>query len=124
LNGKTRGRKVLLAGLAALSIASAVVAGIALRWTDHADAASVVPAQASGANPTCDDLDDIYGNGQTWSGFSTGGSPTSTTYTVPGRGTITIVAHPGTTFTIDWTSNFGIDAVMIKQGSDTHNLSI
>src|SRR5262245_14201616 len=109
-------RNALTASLALATLGSAIIAGFALRNFDDARAASVAPASVSGATPTCDDLEGTYAGGQNWTGASTGTAPESKTY-VFGPGSITITIHPGDPFLVDWTSTFGIDAVLIKQAA-------
>jgi hypothetical protein len=91
-------------------------------------AASVAPIPISNdASPTCADYDGTFGGGQTW--LETKKDPPGNgTLTVAGFGTITITnfqqsdsTDPGS---FDWSSTFGIDAVLVKAGSDQHNLYV
>jgi hypothetical protein len=79
-----------------------------------ASVAPVFPGGTLGANPTCADLAAAYGNGQTWLEIEKiNGMPANGTY-----GEITISGVSGQTFS--WTSTVGIDAVLVKAGSDNH----
>jgi hypothetical protein len=91
-------------------------------------AASVAPiAVSDDANPTCVDFADTYGGGQDW--LETKSDPPGNgTITVAGFGTITVSnfvqSSSDTPGSFDWTSTFGIDAVLVKAGSSRHNLYV
>lgn len=71
---------------------------------------NVTPGLVDG-NPTCEDLDYDFG-------FKPSeGLPASDTYTIPNVGDVTIDLN-GTTTYFDWSSTFGIDAVIVKGGND------
>ena len=84
-------------------------------------AASVVPTfigETYGKNPTCEDLDGAFGGGQTWAELEKiNGMPADGVY-----GEITIFGVSGQTFS--WSSTVGVDAVLVKAGSDNHNLYV
>jgi hypothetical protein len=91
-------------------------------------AASVTPIPISdNASPTCAELKVTYGGGQNW--LETKSDPPGNgTITVAGFGTITISnfvqSTSDTPGSFDWSSTFGIDAVLVKAGSDKHNLYV
>ncbi|NJD65536.1 MAG: hypothetical protein FIB00_09875 [Chloroflexi bacterium] len=141
LYGKSRRRQWMLAALALFALLGAVSAAFAVLVPTNA--ASVTPqltpdpANYTGAdaatwkNPTCTDLDDHFGNGQTWSQVSTGSwyDPSTATFPITLNVDAThwvkitgIVA--GNPMTFDWESNFGIDAVMVKQANGPHNIYV
>ncbi len=103
--------------LAAGLLGAATLAGAA-------SAASVEPILIPGAdNVSCAELDDMYGGGQTWMEFkidAPGGVIANGTYPVGTYGSITISnfapANPPTAGSFDWSSTFGIDAVLVKTG--------
>jgi hypothetical protein len=85
-------------------------------------AASVDPIPLSGAHPTCAELAATYGGGQTWLELKLEGDDLANgTHTV-GTLTVTITNLTGTSF--DWSSNFGVDAVLVKAGEKAHNLYV
>ena len=76
-----------------------------------------VPALAG--NPSCNDVEGTYGNGQDWNEFKLEGADLANgSTTIDGR-TVTISGFdggaPGQGFS--WTSDFGIDAVIVKTGN-------
>lgn len=79
-------------------------------------------------NPTCADLDGVYGNGQTWSevkidsGALEDGSETKNGVTV--NVATTKPGKPKEVMTFNWSSTVGIDAVLVKAGSENHNLYV
>ncbi len=83
-------------------------------------AASVTPVPISNnSSPTCSDFAATLGGGQTWLEVKKD-PPGNGTLTVAGFGTITISnfqqsdsTDPGS---FDWSSTFGIDAVLVKAG--------
>lgn len=114
-----------LAWLGVLGLTMAALAGPAAA---PAAAASVAPiAISNNASPTCADYDGTFGGGQTWLEVKKD-PPGNGTINVPGFGTITIsnfqqsdATDPGS---FDWSSTFGIDAVLVKAGSSKHNLYV
>ncbi|MCU0483761.1 MAG: hypothetical protein MUC54_05755, partial [Chloroflexi bacterium] len=92
-----------------------------------AAAASVAPIPISSGNPTCIDFAPTYGGGQSWVEYKVE-PPANGTYSVGGGQTITISnfsnSSAGAPGSFDWSSNFGIDAVFVKAGSDKHNLYV
>jgi hypothetical protein len=114
----TTTRRLLRAPLLAALVAGLLVPAIA----STAAAASVNWWSAQGlgiggpaGNPNCDDTDDVLGN-NVWPELKID-PPTSGTYTSSdGYLTVTIVVTGGT-FT--WTSNKGVDAVLVKGGPDS-----
>jgi hypothetical protein len=90
-------------------------------------AASVAPIPISDGNPTCSAFAVTFGGGQDW--LETKMDPAGNgTITVAGFGTITISnfvqSSSGTPGSFDWSSTFGIDAVLVKAGEDKHNLYV
>lgn len=89
--------------------------------------ASVPPIFIEGAaNVSCSDLDDTYGNGQTWSEFKLQGDDLADgAYTI-GDLTVTIsnFTAPGEQGSFDWSSSFGVDAVLVKTGVAGKNLYV
>jgi hypothetical protein len=85
-------------------------------------AASVAPISISDdANPTCGEYDGSYGGGQTWIEVKSD-PPGNESIVVAGFGTINVTGFGSNSF--DWNANFGIDAVLVKAGSDAHNLYV
>jgi hypothetical protein len=85
-------------------------------------AASVAPiAISDDANPTCGEFDGTYGGGQTWIEVKSD-PPGNGSIVVAGFGTINVTGYGSNSF--DWNSDFGIDAVLVKAGSDAHNLYV
>jgi hypothetical protein len=96
--------------------------------TGSAIAASVTPVPISNnSSPTCADFAATLGGGQTWLEAKKD-PPGNGTITVAGFGTITISnfeqSSSGNPGSFDWSSTFGIDAVLVKAGSDKHNLYV
>ncbi len=141
LYGKSRRRQWMLVALALFALLGALSAALAVLVPTKA--ASVTPQltpdpalyegseKAKWGNPTCSDLDDIFGGGQTWSQVSTGGwyDPNTASFPITLNVDAThwvkitgIVA--GNPMTFDWESNFGIDAVMVKQAGGPHNIYV
>jgi hypothetical protein len=110
----------LLAALSALGLTFSLMVGPAL-------ATHVTPIAINSGNPTCEDFEEQYGDGQDWTEFklqddSKEGGPNNLqdgTYS-DGTLTVTIDNFDGTSF--DWSSNIGVDAVFVKAGNDKHNL--
>ena len=128
LYSRSRARSRLARRLSWLVVLSlTTVALVAPGAAAPVSAASVapifLPADIDGdgkadANPTCEDLDGIYGGGQTWVELEKiDGSPTNGTY-----GEITITGASGQTFS--WSSTVPVDAVLVKAGSDNHALYV
>ncbi len=130
---KTVGRFTTRVGVLATAFAM-VLAGFAPMSAEIVTAASVAPVIAAvpdpkpkfpdrlNGNPTCADLDGIYGGGQTWLEAKVDSNDLSNGAKVFGAGTITLNNYSSGSF--DFTSTFGIDAVLVKAGSDSHNLYI
>jgi len=95
------------AGLWALALATAAAAAFAF-WPSAATGASVAPVHVDG-NPTCADLGYAHG-------FKVD-PPNGGTYNVGSLGSVT-VSTDGVSF--DWSSTFGIDAVISKGGSNAN----
>ncbi len=97
--------------VASLAIVALVAPTTAVR---AASVAPQFPGGSLGQNPTCADLAAAYGNGQTWleltkfEGQATNGSQDG----------VTIFDATGDAFS--WSSTIGIDAVLVKAGSDNH----
>jgi hypothetical protein len=88
---------------------------LSLGLASTAMATHVTPTPISDDNnPTCSD----FGN---WLEVKDE-SPSNGTIDVPDFGTITISNFANNAF--DWSSDFGIDAVLVKAGDDKHNLYI
>ena len=121
--GKSKQRRALLAIVALFAVALAISAAGAWKLSG-ADAASVTPVAFSGTNPTCGDVDNTLANGQTWLQVSTDTSPQTKAYPFPGVGTVNITVVAGNPLTFNWTSTFGIDAVIVKNGSVAHNVYV
>ncbi len=106
LKGRS-GLRTLLGLLAALGLVAAL--------TMPALGASVVPTPISNDNnPTCGDFGawlEVKSEDQA-----------NDTITVEGFGTIEITGFENNSF--DWSSDFGIDAVLVKAGNDKHNLYV
>ncbi len=117
--------KVFLPVLSMSLLAGLVVA------IQPARAASVNPNFLSGASnngKSCAELDDTYGGGQTWLEFKVqNDSPQpgdvlgNGTFT---SGTLQVVISNYSTTSFNWSSNFGIDAIVVKSGSNGSNLYI
>ena len=125
MNAQTRsqlGRRLAWLGILGLTITALAAPSASVR------AASVAPiAISNNSSPTCADYDGTFGGGQTWLEAKKD-PPGNGTLTVAGFGTITITnfqqsdsTDPGS---FDWSSTFGIDAVLVKAGSDKHNLYV
>jgi hypothetical protein len=103
-----------IGGISVLSIAMLV--GMA----GAASAASVTPTPISSGNPTCSD----FNSGWTELKVENPGNGTFTDGTL----TVTISnfqnSSSGTPGSFDWSSNIGVDAVLVKAGSDKHNLYV
>jgi hypothetical protein len=116
MDTRTRARPRLARKLSWLVVASLTGAALLApaASVQAASVAPVFPGGTLGANPTCADLAAAYGNGQTWLEIEKiNGMPANGTY-----GEITISGVSGQTFS--WTSTVGIDAVLVKAGSDNH----
>ncbi len=127
LYSRSRARSRLARRLSWLVVLSMASMALFAPGVSSVAAASVtpifLPADIDGdgkddSNPTCADLDGIYGGGQTWAELEKiDGNPTVGTF-----GEITITAVNGQTFS--WTSTVGVDAVLVKAGDDNHALYV
>ena len=104
-----------------LVVASMTTVALVGPSASSVSAASVAPnfiGESFGKNPTCEDLDGAFGGGQTWTELEKiDGMPANGVY-----GEITISGVSGQTFS--WSSTVGVDAVLVKAGSDNHNLYV
>jgi len=104
-----------------LVVAAMTTAALVGPSTTAVFAASVTPyaiGEEFGKNPTCEDLDGAFGGGQTWAELEKiDGMPANGVY-----GEITIFNVSGQTFS--WSSTVGVDAVLVKAGSDNHALYV
>ncbi len=118
---RSRARSRLARRLSWLVVLSLTSAALFAPGVSPVAAASVTPIfieDDHGPNPTCADLDGPFGGGQTWAELEKiDGNPTVGTF-----GEITITAVSGQTFS--WTSTVGVDAVLVKAGSDNHALYV
>jgi hypothetical protein len=117
------GRRLAWLVLVGLSMTALLAPGAA-----PALAASVAPIPISNnSSPTCADFDGTFGGGQTWLEAKQD-PPGNGTITVAGFGTITVSnfvqSASGVPGSFNWSSTFGIDAVLVKAGSDKHNLYV
>ncbi|HET9344436.1 MAG TPA: hypothetical protein VFO05_01940 [Candidatus Limnocylindrales bacterium] len=103
-----------IGGISVLSMA--LLAGMA----GAASAASVTPTPINSGNPTCGE----FNTGWTELKVENPGNGTFTDGTL----TVTISdfqnSSSGTPGSFDWSSNIGVDAVLVKAGSDKHNLYV
>ena len=109
--------------LIAVTIAiGALVAATLLLSGSHAQAASVEPEVLAGASNTGKTCSDLEGAGQTWIEFKLeGGELTDGAHTA-GPLTVTISNLTNTAF--DWTSNIGVDGIVVKDGVDGANFYV
>ena len=107
-----------LARLGALASATVLTLGVA----SAISAASVVPIPINEGNPTCADFAVEFGGGQNWLEVKSD-PPGDGDIVVADFGTIT-VSNFDENVGFDWSSDFGIDAVFVKAGSDKHNLYV
>jgi hypothetical protein len=132
-----------------LAVASMLAVALLGPSAGSALGASVAPIALPNAtitdnNPTCGQTADAYGDGQDWIEFKLqdntdqGGSNDlqDGTYVVDDMGTVDTAddlwikisnfenSSSGTPGSFDWESNFGIDSVLVKAGSDKHNLYV
>ena len=124
MNGLTRTRRRSATPHRATRRAGWLAAGLMVAtatMAPAASAASVTPVflgEDYGNNPTCLDLDGPFGGGQTWAELvKIDGMPSNGVY-----GSITIYGVSGQTFS--WTSTVGVDAVLVKAGSENHSLYV
>jgi hypothetical protein len=112
IHGIVRARIRAFGGISVLSIAMLV--GMA----GAASAASVPPTPINSGNPTCGDFN------ASWTELKVE-NPGDGTFT---DGTLSVTisnfqnSTSGTPGSFDWTSNIGVDAVLVKAGSDKHHL--
>ena len=103
-----------IGGISVLSIAMLVATAGAAR------AASVTPTPINSGNPTCSE----FNSGWTELKVESPGNGTFTDGTL----TVTISnfqnSTSGTPGSFDWSSNIGVDAVLVKAGNDKHNLYV
>jgi hypothetical protein len=115
MNDKTLRLSTGVLVLIAIVIAvGALLAAALLLSGSHTEAASVTPellAGASNLGKTCDDLE---GAGQTWIEFKLEGATLTNGPHTQGPLTVTIANLTGDTF--NWSSNIGVDAVVVKGG--------
>lgn len=95
------------------------------------NAASVTPVflpGASNSDKTCAVLDNLFGGGQTWLEFKIqDDSPQPGDILGDGTfndGSLEVEISNFTPTSFDWSSNFGVDAVVVKSGSDGSNLYV
>jgi len=110
------GRRLSWLAVAAITTVALAAPGSAVM------AASVTPIPISNdANPTCGEYNVLYGGSQSWLETKKD-PPTAGVINVAGFGTITVSNVANNSF--DWSSTFGIDAVLVKAGSSKHNLYV
>jgi hypothetical protein len=109
----------MLGWIAVASMLAIVVLGAG---ANRISAASVTPIPLTGAHPTCAALAATYGGGQTWLELKLEGTDLANGTHTFGSLTITITNLTDTSF--DWSSNFGVDAVLVKAGEQAHNLYV
>jgi hypothetical protein len=107
-----------LARLGALASATVLTLGVA----SAISAASVAPIPINGGNPTCAQFAADFGGGQNWLQVKSD-PPGDGDIVVADFGTIT-VSNFDANVGFDWSSDFGIDAVFVKAGTDKHNLYV
>ena len=114
IGGTVPARLRAIGGISVLSI------GMLLGMAGVASAASVTPTPINSGNPTCGD----FNAGWTELKVENPGNGTFTDGTL----TVTISnfqnSSSGTPGSFDWSSNVGVDAVLVKAGSDKHNLYV
>jgi hypothetical protein len=103
---------VLIATTAAIGVLAA--AGLLLSGS-RAEATHVSPVLLEGASNQGRSCSDLQGASQTWSEFKLEGGDLSNGSHTQGPLTVTISNLTGDTF--DWTSNIGVDAVVVKGGN-------
>ncbi len=108
-------------GRVALLLVSIGLLSLSLVGPAEALAASVEPVTSLqddrlAGNPTCAEIAAWYGGGQSWSGAKIDREPAPGTYEFGAGRSITISGWDPTTGTLDWTSTFGVDAVLFKAG--------
>jgi hypothetical protein len=114
IGGTVPARLRAIGGISVLSIA------MLLGMAGAASAASVTPTPINSGNPTCGDFN------PGWTELKVD-SPGNGTFT---DGTLTVTISnfqnpsSGTPGSFDWSSNIGVDAVLVKAGSDKHNLYV
>ena len=117
MHTRSRAHSRLTRKLSWLAVASLTAAALFAPSAASVQAASVVPSFPGGSlgqNPTCADLAAVYGNGQTWLELTKfeGQAEDGT------QDGVTIYDATGQTFS--WSSTVGVDAVLVKAGSDNH----
>jgi cell division septation protein DedD len=120
------GEQRIPSGVMAL-IAVTIAIGAALAAMDfgflggrQAGAASVTPELLPGASNQGKRCTDLQGPGQTWSGYKLEGDDLSNGLHTDGTLTVTISNLTGDTF--DWSSNMGVDGVVVKGGQQGSRL--
>jgi len=87
-----------------------------------ASAASVTPTPVNDGNPTCADFDG------SWTQFKLEGGALGDGTHTDGTLEVTISnfqnSSSGNPGSFDWSSNIGVDAVLVKAGNDKHNLFV
>jgi hypothetical protein len=121
----THGRSRLARKLSWLVVASMTTVALAAPGAALVSAAEPVAVYTSdvttslAGNPTCNTVEVTYGGGQDWNEFKLEGADLGNGTTTDGSMTVTITnfdnSLPTRGFT--WSSNFGVDAVIIKTGN-------
>ncbi len=104
---------------AAIAVAAVIAAAMLLGGGKGAQATHVTPeflAGSSNQGKTCGELE---GAGQTWIEFKLEGS--DLTDGAHSNGTLEVTISNLTNATFDWTSNIGVDGVVVKDGVDGAN---
>ena len=108
------------ARLRAIGAISVLAVAMLVGMAGAASAASVTPTPINSGNPTCSE----FNSGWTELKVENPGNGTFTDGTL----TVTISnfqnSSSGTPGSFDWSSNIGVDAVLVKAGSDKHNLYV
>jgi hypothetical protein len=81
-------------------------------------------AGASNTGKACADLDDVYADaGTTWTEFKLEGATLTAGSHSDGTLEVTISNYDGT-YSFDWSSNIGVDAIVVKDGEDGANFYV